>query len=82
MKIKVQVKQYLDDQVVIDDVFSYCVKEDFLDALQYALGNWLTVTNGHTVVKCYSELIAPGLCFYGTTTNSDEFERWEIISIE
>ena len=36
----------------------------------------------YCVINTQSDVIAPGCCFYGTTTCSDEFERWEIVEID
>jgi hypothetical protein len=36
----------------------------------------------YCIINTYSDVIAPGRCFYGTTTCSDDFERWEIVDID
>ena len=82
MLIKVQVKQVLDDEVIIDEILTYNSIEEFYEHLKLAHQSWKSMHGKHCVINTYSDVIAPGRCFYGTTTCSDEFERWEIVEID
>jgi hypothetical protein len=82
MLIKVQVKQVLDDEVIIDEILKYNSIEEFHEHLQLAHQNWKSMHGKYCVINTYSDVIAPGRCFYGTTTCSDDFERWEIVEID
>jgi hypothetical protein len=82
MLISVQVKQVLDDEVIIDEILKYNSIEEFHEHLQLAHQNWKSMHGKYCVINTYSDVIAPGRCFYGTTTCSDDFERWEIVEID
>ena len=36
----------------------------------------------YSIINTYSDVIAPGCCFYGATTGFNEYEIWEIVSID
>ena len=82
MLIKVQIKQILDGEVVLDDVIGFNSVEQFHDNLKITHKNWKNVHGKYCVINTYSDDIALGCCFYGTTTCSDDFKRWEIIEVE
>jgi hypothetical protein len=82
MLISVQVKQVLDDEVIIDEILKYNSIEEFHEHLKITRQNWKSMHGKYCVINTYSDVIAPGRCFYGTTTCSDDFERWEIVEID
>ena len=82
MLISVQVKQILDGEVVIDDIVRFHSVEEFHENLKLAHQNWQSMWGKYCVINTYSDIIAPGCCFHGTTTSSDDFERWTIIDID
>lgn len=82
MLISVQVKQILDGEVVIDDIIRFNSVEQFREDLKLAHQNWQSMWGKYCVINTYSDVFAPGRCFYGTTTRSDDFERWEIVDID
>ena len=82
MAINVQVKQVLDDEVIINEILKYDSIEEFHEHLKITVDNWKRMHGKYCVINIYSDVIAPGRCFYGTTTCSDDFERWEIVDID
>ena len=82
MLIKVQVKQILDGEAVIDDIVRFNSVEQFHENLKLAHQNWQSMWGKYCVINTYSDVITPSCSFYGRTTCSDDFERWEIVEID
>lgn len=80
--ISVQVKQVIDSKVAVNDIVKFNSAEKFRERLRLRHQNWQRIWGKYSIINIYSDVIAPGCCFYGATTGFNEYEIWEIVSID